>query len=122
VCAADATISQQGDIMTQVPRDQWDSALREFSARNCGRKTILEIRDPATGVTEEELGYPLQGVSYDPRGDLITLLVGGATAYAPHVSHVMRQPRRVEIVKCRDGRDELLHVADCAGSTTLALL
>jgi hypothetical protein len=108
--------------MSRVRREDWASQLNEFSKRNVGRCTVLEIREPKIGIHEEQAGYRLQGVSFDERGNRITVLVGGETAAAPHVTHVSHGPRRVEIVHQPDGRDGALHVKDRFGSMLLALV
>jgi len=108
--------------MSRIPREEWASQLNEFSKRNAGRATILEIQEPKIGIREEQVGYPLQGVSFDEDGNRITVFVGGETPTAPHVSHVSHRPRRVEILHRRDGQDEALHVQDSFGAMLLALL
>lgn len=105
--------------MSRIAREEWASQLSEFSKRNAGRSTILEIQQPTTGIREEQAGYPLQGVSFDEDGNRITVFVGGDTPTAPHVSH---GPRRVEIVHRRDGQDEALHIQDGSGAMFLALV
>ena len=108
--------------MSRMAREEWASQLSEFAKRNAGRSTILEIQQPTTGIREEQAGYPLQGVSFDEDGNRITVFMGGDTPTAPHVSHVSRGPRRVEILHRRDGPDEALHIQDGSGAMFLALL
>jgi hypothetical protein len=108
--------------MSRIPRHEWASQLSEFSKRNAGRSTILEIRQPELGLREEEAGYPLQGVSFDEAANCISVFVGGETPVSPRVSHISKNPRRVEIVHRPDGQDEALHIEDRGRSMLLALI
>ena len=108
--------------MSRIPREAWASELSEFSRRNAGRSTILEIRQPNLGVREEEAGYALQGVTFDEAENCISVFVGGDTPSSPRLSHISKNPRRVEILHRSDGQDEALHIKDRRRSMLLALI
>ena len=58
----------------------WIRELSAFTARNAGRRTVLEVDGMDIGAQREEQGYPLRGVAYDPRDGRVEIMLGDALA------------------------------------------
>lgn len=56
--------------------ERWAAQLDAFTTRNEGRRTILEVDDPAIGAQTEETGYVLRGATYDHRDARVQLMLG----------------------------------------------
>ena len=54
----------------------WGRMLNEFTRRNSGRRTILEVDDLEIGAQAQEYNYPLLGASYSERDKTLELMLG----------------------------------------------
>ncbi|MEW5931513.1 MAG: DUF5335 family protein [Gemmatimonadota bacterium] len=106
---------------TAPPADRI-SLLRDFTARNTGRITRLEIDDPEIGAQWAELDLPLRGVAYDPRDDRLEIMVGDAWSTDAHLTHSIASPADLEVVRDDAGRDLVLRVAYEGGQALLRLV
>jgi hypothetical protein len=93
--------------------------LREFTERNAGRITRLEIDDPEIGAQWAALDLPLRGVDCDPRGDRVEIMLGDAWSDGTHLTHSVAAPTTVEVVRDEQGRDRVLRVAYEGGQVLL---
>ena len=64
----------------------------------------------------------MQGVSFDEAANCISVFVGGDTPISPRLTHISKNPRRIEILHRPDGQDEALHINDRRRSMLLALI
>ena len=97
---------------------EWTRELWEFTNRNAGRRTILEVNDPGFGAQEEETDYPLKGVSFDPRDHRVQIMLGEEGSVDQHLTHSIEAAERIDILSSPDGRDEVLRIVH-GGSQTL---
>jgi len=81
-----------------IERDQWKSFLDEFSKRNHGRPTRLEVVGEL-GAQEVEKFLPLVGVSLETKGSAagsVEIILGGETASDQrHLEHVISNVERI---------------------------
>jgi hypothetical protein len=84
--------------------------LTDFTARNAGRRTTLELNDPELGAQCSGRNFPLRGVAYDPRRDRLHIMLGPTGTVESHLTHSIPSPKSVEIVTDEDGRDLALHI------------
>ena len=99
--------------------DGWPALLAEFTGRNAGRRTRLEVDDPAIGAQVSERGFALLGAAYDRRDRRVELMLGDPAENRRHVTRSI--PRVTALaVQCDDeGRDRALRVEHGAGQTLL---
>jgi hypothetical protein len=100
-------------------RLDWAAELNEFTNRNAGRRTILEIDAPEYGAQPEETDYPLKGVVFDPRDRRIQIMLGEAGSFDRHLTHSIEAATRIDVLRGRDGRDEALRIQHRGGQTLL---
>lgn len=104
---------------TQTASTGWATLLRDFTRRNAGRPTQLEIDDPEIGAQWQEVNLPLQGVDYDPREGKVEVIVGAPGG--PRLTHGVAGLTGID-VEAVDGRDRTLRLAHGAGQTLLRLV
>jgi hypothetical protein len=107
-----------GTSTTKSPAD-WPRQLAEFTRRNRGRRTALEVDDPAIGAQTQEIGYALLGVSYDPRDSRVELMLGLPLASAPHLTRGIGNVDSVAVVTSPTGQDVGLRISHGEGQTLL---
>jgi len=98
---------------------EWTERLEEFTRRNAGRRATLEVIDPEFGAQVEEVGMPFIGAAFDPRDARVQLMFG--TDRAVHLSRNIPGITAVQLLRGRDGRDQILRVAHGTGQTLLTL-
>ncbi len=105
---------------TTVSQDSklWSGILHEFTLRNAGRVSTLEVDDPAIGAMIEASSYPLLGVDYDHRDDRLTVMLGNTEGVERHLSHGVVKPNSVSVLSV-NGRDTALSVSHGGGQTLL---
>lgn len=104
----------------QVP--PWARDLHEFTRRNAGRRTDLEIDDPVLGAQHCGTNFPLRGVDYDPRRDRVDIMLGEQGNLDRHLTHSIPSPRSIEVVTGEGGRDEALRIGIDGGQVLLRIL
>lgn len=100
----------------------WNLTLKEFTHRNAGRRTVLEIDSMDIGAQEEEQDYPLKGVTFDPRDQRVQIMVGEEGSVDRHLTHSIGNPEHIDVVRRPDGRDQALRIVHTNGSQTLLVL
>jgi hypothetical protein len=98
----------------------WTLLFSEFTRRNAGRPTRLELNDPDLGAQVVEEDYPLRGIVYDPRDGRIEIMLGEAGATDRHLTHTIGQVRGVELLRA-DGADHALCI-EHEGTRTLLIV
>ena len=97
----------------------WRQLLVEFSKRNAGRRTILEVDEVEIGAQAQEYNYPLLGVSYTARDGRLELMVGDRSAGGRHLSRSIGNIAAVEVLTDGEGNDVALRVQHGTSQTLL---
>ena len=100
----------------------WAEQLDAFTRRNTGRRTALEVDDPAIGAQTQETGYPLVGASYDSHDRRVELMLGESHAGRVHLSRSIGGVDSVAVVTDPSGRDAGLRIGHGSGQTLLTFL
>ncbi len=98
-----------GDEVTREVHP-WVRALDEFTKRNAGRRTTLELNDPELGAQCSGRNFPLRGVAYDSRRNRLQIMLGRTGTVENHLTHSIPSPKSVDIVTDDQGRDLALHI------------
>ena len=109
-----------GTSSRQTP-DEWARILSAFAKRNAGRRTRLEVDDPALGVQIEETGYSLMSATSDHRDGHIELRLGVPNGTAPHLTRTITGVDFLSILADATGREEGLCIRHGEGRTMLML-
>jgi hypothetical protein len=101
-------------------RTQWPQMLREFSRRNAGRHTRLEIDDAELGAQWGELELRFRGAACEPRFRRVELMLadGGPTS---HLTHSIEGVTDVDVLRDAGGLDQVLRIGYLGGQTLLRL-
>lgn len=100
----------------------WQRELEEFTKRNAGRRTLLEVDDVEMGAQEEVHGLPFRGVAYDPRDDRVEIMLGALASVEAHLTRSVSAPTAVDVLAGAGGRDTAVRVAHAGGQTVLKFL
>jgi hypothetical protein len=103
-------------------RADWNQTLQEFTNRNAGRRTTLEIDSLDIGAQEEEQDYPLKGVTFDPRDQRVQIMLGEAGSVDQHLTHSIGDAEWIDVLRRPDGRDAALCIVHGGGGQTLLRL
>lgn len=104
-----------------IPREDWVTALAEFSKRNVGRRTTLEVDDPQLGAQTQEQNYFLQGAAYDPHSQQVQIMVGDFRGTHHHLTRNISDVTSIHVLPDATGKDWILRVAHGTGQTLLTL-
>lgn len=97
----------------------WSELLSTFTKRNIGRRTSLEVDDPAYGVQVQERGYPLLGVAYDHHDHRVAIMLGDVEGTERHLTRGIADVKSVDVLREASGRDHALRIAHGRGQTLL---
>jgi hypothetical protein len=107
--------------MTAVlDRAEWPRSLEEFTQKNAGRTSRLEIDDPSLGAQPAEEGMTFRGVTYDPADDRMEIMLGGQGAGAEHLTHSVPHPDGLAVA-ASDSRHAVLRITHGMGQTLLTV-
>jgi hypothetical protein len=106
-------------MTTGIPQNEWPGRLQAFTQRNAGRNTVMNELAAELGDQELEHGYPLRGVSYDPRDRCINIMLGDLEGTEHHLTRGIADVRSVDISSTEDGRDLALRIERSDGATIL---
>ena len=98
---------------------EWMIQLDEFTRRNRGRRTTLEVDDLSLGAQVLESGYTLQGATYDPSDRRVEVMLGDAGASLRHVTRSVGNVESVAIATDAHGNDVALRISHERGQTVL---
>lgn len=101
---------------------RWSEVLDDFTRRNGGRRTRLEVDDPALGAQTQEGEYPLLGVTFDPSDQHIQIMLGELGTGEPHLSRSVAGVDSLDVLTDRDDRDLALRLRHGDGQTILTLM
>jgi hypothetical protein len=86
-------------MIRTLPHDEWAPYFDRFSRNkdDAGRIDYTEIRviSPEIGAQRETSWVPLQGVTYDPKGDLLEIIV-------PGLDHLVTHPVEIHVDETGD--------------------
>jgi nucleotide-binding universal stress UspA family protein len=105
-----------------VPRDDWAEVLAGFSARNAGRRTLLEVDDAELGAQAQEFDYPFRGAAFDHNDQRVTLMFGDEGGTGHHLSRGIAKPMSVDVLTEQNGRDIALRIAHGKGQTLVTFV
>lgn len=105
-----------------LDRERWGEVLDDFTRRNAGRRTRLEIDDPELGAQPQEGDYPLLGVTFDPVDHRVEIMLGELGAGEPHLSRSVGDVERIDVLTNREDQDIALRLRHGAGQTLLTLI
>lgn len=105
-----------GTSMSVSP-SEWPRQLADFTVRNRGRRTSLEVDDPSIGAQTQEVGYALLGATYDPRDERVELMFGLPHATSPHLTRSIGEVESIAVLSAPSGEDLGLRIAHGAGQT-----
>jgi hypothetical protein len=98
----------------EIPRDQWQTYLEEFSKRNSGRPVNLEVLSEELGDQEEAQMLPLEGITLETKGseaESVEIMLGGTGAADDrNLTHTVTQVRLIVPKVGTDGREEALEI------------
>ena len=100
----------------------WSQVLDDFTRRNIGRRTWLEVDDPELGAQAQEGDYPLLGVTFDPVDHRVEIMLGELGAGEPHLSRSVGDVDALAVLTNSDGQDVALRLRHGAGQTILTLV
>jgi len=101
--------------------DRWAEQLTAFARRNDGRRTTLEVDDPAIGAQTQETGYALMGASYDRHDGCVELMLGVPRARTPHLTRNIADVDAIAVLSDATGQDLGLRIHHGDGQTLLLL-
>ena len=106
-----------------VPRFLWTAMLQEFSTRNARRFIVVagSLEEGSERDLADTKSARLRAVSYDPRSDRVHVVVRGGPDSGRDRTTPLDAPRRIEIVRREDGRDEGLWLDHAGGHLELLL-
>ncbi len=99
---------------------EWAVLIDNFSRRNAGRRTIVEIDDPALGAQILESGFVLQGAAYDHHDNRVELMLGDGTMR--HLTRTIADVTSISVYTDHLGSDAALRVAHGSGQTLLTFI
>ena len=104
-----------GTATSAEPRE-WSSALNEFTRRNAGRRTTIEVDDPEIGAQMLGRGA-LMGVTYDPHDRRVEIMVGDAHRARRHLMHSIPKVESIAMTADDRGAIEALELRHGRGHT-----
>ena len=105
-----------------LDRARWIEVLEDFTRRNAGRRTRLEVDDPELGAQQQEHDYPLLGIAYDPIDQRVDIMLGELGTGEPHLSRGVTGVDSLDVLTNRDDQDVALRLTHGKGQTLLTLL
>lgn len=106
------------DTLTR-DRTTWQKLLDQLSRGRSGELVTIEILDEDLGDQTEAVRLPLASASYDARGDVMVVALGGRTPGHPVVvRHFIHHPTKIDVLE-RPGGAIVLRVVDRGQVQTL---
>ncbi len=93
-----------------IPRADWRAVLDEFSTSHDGWRISLEVLAPELGAQPEIADLPLRGVTAEVGAADSTITIAAGSGDTGQVTHVIHQPRRVQLEQNDAGADVALEI------------
>jgi hypothetical protein len=90
---------------TKLDKSKWSVYFDGMSKELLGKRTEVELAGIPLGDQIEAEWLPLSGIVYDPKSDLVQVVLGGADA---HVDHMIRRPREIYVTRGAAGVENVL--------------
>lgn len=100
---------------------EWAVQLADFSRRNHGRATVLDVEDLLFGSKVVETGFVLLGATYDASAHHIAVVLGDSDRDARRVTRIIGAVDSVDVTADAAGCDVCLRITHGGGQTTFAL-
>ena len=108
-------------LPTAEQRSQWSALTDRLSADHAGHDVTIEVLDADGGDTSMVERLPFDGITYDPRDDVVVISVGGSSPRLPVVlRHMVSGPQEILFDLIPQGA--ALKITDSSGTTTLVTL
>lgn len=113
------------DTLTQ-DRSTWQSLFDSISEGRSGDSVSIEVLDQDFGDQTEAQRMPFSSITYDARGDVVIIAVGGSSSRWPVVlRHLVHHPVQVDLLERAPSglvlrivdRDDAATLVDFAGSS-----
>ncbi len=111
-----------GQVCVSYERSEWTAKLDEFSRRNAGRVTVLEMSDATRIPYSRERGYVLFGVSYHERTHEVEIILGEANGRRRHLTRLIPDVSSLSIHRDETGADVALRLDHGTGQTLLSVV
>lgn len=98
---------------------EWNEQLAGFTARNVGRRTIMEVDDLEIGAQAQEYNYPLISLMYDAHDRRVQISLGDRTANGRHLSRSIGGVNAVTVLTDGRGNDVALRIGHGNSQTLL---
>jgi hypothetical protein len=105
-------IGKQGD-------GHWASVLATFTARNSGRRSILEVDDLEIGAQAQEYNYPLIAAMYDAHDQRLQIMLGDSGTHGRHLTRSIGGVFGVDVLTDGKGHDVALRIEHGTSQTLL---
>jgi nucleotide-binding universal stress UspA family protein len=109
-------------VTLEIRRSRWGELLDDFTRRNVGCRTRLEVDDPVVGAQPQETDYPLAGVTFDPVDGRVEIMLGQLGAGEPHLTRSIADVDSVNVLTNNQGQDVAVRFGQGAGQTILTVL
>jgi universal stress protein E len=116
------SLATQRDTLGLLGRQSvghWPSVLAMFTARNAGRRTILEVDDLEIGAQAQEYNYPLIAAMYDSHDQRLQIMLGDSTARGRHLTRSIGGVVGVDVLTDGKGHDVALRIEHGTSQTLL---
>jgi hypothetical protein len=104
-------------VVRTLPHADWSAELDNFTRRNFGRRTMLEVDDPDIGAQAQEFDYPLLGATFDGHDERAELMFGEPGTGARHLSRGISGVTSIDVMRDDRGRDLAMRIAHGGGQT-----
>ena len=98
----------------------WASLLQTVTARNLGRRTVVEIDNIDLGAQIVESGFVFRGAAYDHHDCAVTLMLGDGTT--THMTRTIPGITAIALHADARGHDAALRIAHDHGQTLLTFI
>jgi nucleotide-binding universal stress UspA family protein len=99
--------------------DDWALQLRDFTARNRGRRAVLDVEDLLFAAKVTETGFVFREAAYDEATKRVDLTLGDPDHDARRVTRTVGVVDSIEVTAAPDGMDLCLRIAHGGGETAL---
>lgn len=106
----------------EIPHDQWQPFLDQFSKQHQGECVTVEVLEGEGGMHAVASQSRLIGITDDPKnseGEIIEVMAGDSPDDA--TNHEVRSPRAVRVACTDDGREMAVEIESGSMPTTLVV-
>jgi hypothetical protein len=106
-------------MLHSIPPALWGRSLSDFSSRNSGRRTRVDVDDLDLGTDRVPEEHSLLRVAFDKSDDRIDIVLGSVPHGGRFLSRSIAAARSVDILTDRHGRDKALRIEHGRSQTVL---